>query len=147
MATATKTAKKSTKKVKVEEVQATVNVAVEATAVVEPTALNADEAVSYTSVKKGRVILKGNVGILDENPIRTSKEGKDFLVFPFAVNSKNEQNEDVTEWYQVRTSLLHLQAALKSGSYMKIVGNHFVVTRTTDGKVYNRLNAFEISFL
>lgn len=100
----------------------------------------------YTSEKIGHKVIKGNVGNTDKMTVHTNAEGEKFLTFDLCVNGKDEHGQDVKTWFTVRTSHVKLIDVIRKGDLLEVVGNHFINTRNTDGKKYNRLNAYKVSF-
>ena len=152
MATSTTTATKSTsakkgtskKTVNVQPATATVPVEVKTAPVETPAPATAKA--EYTSEKIGRKTIKGNLGNPDNMSINENGEGAKFLTFDLCVNGKDEDGKETKTWYTVRTSLVQLKDILTKGQLLEVEGNHFINTRQSDQKTYNRLNAFKVTF-
>ena len=134
---------KSTTSAKSTTATATVQATPEtATMPVETTTGNGE----YTTEKIGRKTLKGNVGNMENATIQTNGEGVEFLAFDLCVNGKDENGQDTKTWYTVRTSHTKLKSVIQTGELLEVEGNHFISTRNSDGKSYNRLNAYKVTF-
>lgn len=136
---------KSTTSAKSTTATATVQATPEtATMPVETTTGNSNG--EYTTEKIGRKTLKGNVGNMEKATIQTNADGVEFLAFDLCVNGKDENGKDIKTWFTVRTSHTKLKDVIQTGELLEVEGNHFVSTRNSDGKTYNRLNAFKVTF-
>lgn len=113
-----------------------------ATIPVDPTAGKGE----YTSQKIGRKTLKGNAGNMENATIQTNREGDEFLAFDLCVNGKDENGKDTKTWFTVRTSHTKLKSVIQTGELLEVEGNHFINTRNSDGKTYNHLNSFKLTF-